>query len=242
MAPLGQPLFSAFAGFIPSSAHGVSIDTDSLFYQAAIAYRVAPALGVDATILGTQHKAILERPHLPQQAGPVSRRRPISSSADYGVILTAATVGGGPVSLSFDLRKVKSQDGRPLLPVTGSNGSFNGEPNVRGWGPRQLHPGALDPRHPVGGGDHQAERPLSKERVAKSELRRRRVARLRCSPIDALGSQAAGGRPQDRPRFRILRWRPLPGEPRSAGIRARAASVTKPIVRATGNEWSARPS
>ena len=132
MAPLGQPLISAFAGFIPSSAHGVSIDTDSLFYQAAIAYRLAPALGVDATVLGTQHKAILETGLIYHSRLAQFRAAGlISSSADYGVVLTAATVGGGPVSLSFDLRKVKSQDGRPLLPVTSSNGSFNGEPNVR---------------------------------------------------------------------------------------------------------------
>lgn len=131
MAPLGRPLYSAFLGFLPTSSRGLSIDGKTLFYEASAAYRLNPGLGVDAAILGTQHKGILE-------AGAVYHTRLaqlrlaalVSTSGDHGLALRATTIGNGPASLSFDLRKISSRDGRPLLPVSTSRGTFSEDPKL----------------------------------------------------------------------------------------------------------------
>lgn len=131
MAPLGRPLFSAFAGLMPSSNRGLSFEGDTFFYEAMAAYRLTPALGVDAAILGTQHKGIFEGGatyHSPYAQVRVAAL--VSSSADYGALLRVTSVGQGPASFSLDLRKVVSQDGRPLIPTTTSSGTFSEDPEA----------------------------------------------------------------------------------------------------------------
>ncbi len=126
MAPQGRPLFSAFVGLLPSSSRGISVKDKTVFYQTSAAYRLTPSLGFDAAILGTQRKAILD-------AGLVYHSRIAqlrlaaltSTSRDQGFALRATTVGNGPMSLSFDLRKISSRDKGSLLPVTISRGSFS---------------------------------------------------------------------------------------------------------------------
>lgn len=128
MAPQGRPLFSAFVGFLPSSGHALSVSGKNFFYQASVAYRVNPNFGLDAVVLGTQRKAILEtgivhHSNLAQlRLGAL-----LSTSGDHGVAIRATTIGNGPASLSFDLRRIKSSDGRPLLPVSTSSGTFSEE-------------------------------------------------------------------------------------------------------------------
>lgn len=131
MAPLGRPLLSAFVGLLPSSSRGLSFSGKTVFYEASAAYRLTPNLGLDAAILGTQHKAILE-------TGAVYHTRLVqvrfgalvSTSGDYGTALRATTVGNGPASLTFDLRKISSRNGRPLLPISISRGTFSEDPKL----------------------------------------------------------------------------------------------------------------
>lgn len=136
MAPMDRPLFSAFAGLLPSSSRGLSVNGDTIFYEATAAFRLSPALGVDAAILGTQRKAILEAGtvyHLPW--AQVRLAALASSSEDYGAVLRISSMTRGPLSFSFDLRKVVSDDGEPLLPVTISRGTFSEDPQS-GFGDR----------------------------------------------------------------------------------------------------------
>lgn len=129
MAPMGRPLFSAFLGLLPSSNRGLSLDRGKLFYEATAAYRLSPALGLDAVVLGVKDKAILETGatyHSPWAQLRLAGL--ISSAADYGAVLRMNSVGQGPLSISFDLRKVVSNDGRPLLPLTTSRGTFSEDP------------------------------------------------------------------------------------------------------------------
>lgn len=128
MAPLGRPLLSAFVGLLPSSGRGLSLGRKTAFYDASAAFRITPNLGLDATILGTRHKAILETGAVyHSSAAQVRLGALVSTSGDHGVAVRAATVGNGPLSLSFDLRKISSRDGRPLLPVSTSYGTFSEE-------------------------------------------------------------------------------------------------------------------
>ena len=126
MAPLGRPLLSGFVGLLPSSGRGLSLGGKTIFYEASAAYRMTPSLGLDAAILGTQRKAILETGIVYHMSlAQVRLGALLSTSGDRGVALRATTVGNGPASLSFDLRKISSRDGRPLLPVSTSRGTFS---------------------------------------------------------------------------------------------------------------------
>lgn len=131
VAPVGRPLLSAFAGVLPKSARGLSLQSDNLFYEASAAYRLNPNWGVDAALLGTQRKAILEggvtmlNPLLQLRASAL-----VSNEGDHGLLLRASSSGRGPLSFSFDLRKIHSRDGRPLLPVTRSSGTFSEDPEA----------------------------------------------------------------------------------------------------------------
>lgn len=130
MAPLGRPLFSAFAGLLPSS-RGLGLGGDTFFYEASASYRLSTALGVDAAILGTGQKAILEAgANYRSRLAEVRLAALVSTASDYGALLRVATTGKGPVSLSFDLRKVVSRDGRPLIPLTRTRGTFSEDPEA----------------------------------------------------------------------------------------------------------------
>jgi hypothetical protein len=143
MAPEGRPLLAAYAGLLPSSSRGFSLKGDTFFYEASAAFRLSPAVGVDAAVLGTQDKAILQSGaiyHMPW--AQVRLAGLVSTSADYGGVLRISSTGKGPLSFSFDLRKVVSNDGGPLLPVTVSHGTFSEDPET-GFGDRGSYAQAL---------------------------------------------------------------------------------------------------
>ena len=131
IAPAGRPLLAAFAGFIPKSSHGLSLESDTFFYEATAAYRMGPGLGVDAALIGTQHKAIVQGGAiLLTRFAQLRAAALVSSSADHGLLLRVSSLGRGPLSLSFDLRRIHSRDGGPLLPVTASRGTFSEDPET----------------------------------------------------------------------------------------------------------------
>lgn len=131
MAPLGRPLLSAFVGLLPSSSRALSVSGKSVFYEASAAYRMTPGLGLDAAILGTQRKAILETGAVYHTSFVQIRLGALlSTSGDHGVALRATTVDNGPISVSFDLRKISSRDGSPLLPVSTSRRTFSEDPKL----------------------------------------------------------------------------------------------------------------
>ena len=143
MAPEGRPLLAAYAGLLPASSRGLSLKGDTFFYEASAAFRLSAALGVDAAVLGTQDKAIVQAGaiyHMPW--AQVRLAGLVSTSADYGGVLRVSSTGKGPLSFSFDLRKVVSNDGRPLLPVTVSHGTFSEDPEA-GFGDRGSYSQAL---------------------------------------------------------------------------------------------------
>jgi outer membrane usher protein FimD/PapC len=152
-APLGHPLISAFAGFLQSGNRSVRLEHKTFFYQASARYRRSQVLGLDATIVGSQHKAVLETGAI--LFTPVAQVRLValaSSAGDYGAAVRASTLGRGPVAFSFDLQRVNSRDGRALLPVSSSNGTFSEDPELRlgDQGTYTQGIGALDYRFAAG--------------------------------------------------------------------------------------------
>ena len=131
MAPLGRPLFSVFAGVLPSSDHDFSLKGRTLFYETTAAYRLTPSLGLDAVVIGTTKKIILESgATLLTSLAQVRIAGLVSSSADFGAVVRASSTGQGPLSFSFDLRTIKSHDERPLLPISSSSGTFSEDPRM----------------------------------------------------------------------------------------------------------------
>ena len=126
MAPAGLPRLSAFAGFLQTDPHQIRADASSFFYQAGAAYRVSQTLGIDGAILGTRRKAIIEAgAALAMGSANLRVLGLASSSGDIGTALRASSYGRSAVSVSFDLRAVRSRDGRPLLPMSAPAQTFS---------------------------------------------------------------------------------------------------------------------
>ena len=136
LPPLGRPSLSAFVGMLSSPGRGLSFDGKTIFYEASAAYRVRPGLGLSAAILGTQDKAIVEAGTVYfHRLAQIGMGALFSSAGDYGASLRATSAGHGPLSVSFDLRKISSRDGRPLLPLSAASGTFSDEGRL-GYGDR----------------------------------------------------------------------------------------------------------
>lgn len=143
MAPIGRPLMKAFVGLLPPSSDDLAFNRASLFYEMSAAYRISPSVGLDAAILGTGDKVILDagmvhhRPSVQFRLGAL-----VSTSGDHGFALRATTTTGGPAALSFDLRKITSVDGEALLPVSVGRATFS-EDSERGLAGRGSYLQAL---------------------------------------------------------------------------------------------------
>ena len=131
MAPAGHPQLSAFVGFLQPSGNPFAAGNRKLYYQASARYRLAPALGVDATLLGTRGKALLEAGGV--LSTPMALLRLgglVSSDGDVGVGVRASTTARGPLAASVDLRSVRSRSGKPLLPISAPGATFSEEPRA----------------------------------------------------------------------------------------------------------------
>lgn len=131
MAPLGRPLFHAAAGLLADSRKGHPVSLDKRFYYAAGAnVRLTRQIGVEASVTGTQRKAL-------GQAGlflvtRVARLRAAglrSTDGDSGALMQLASADLGRLQFTFDLRRVNSRSGQPLLPETENGESFGGAVN-----------------------------------------------------------------------------------------------------------------
>lgn len=124
IAPVGQTVFQAFAGMLAPTRRDKPIYvSDSFYYQAGLAKRLSKSFGVDATVLGTEEKALAEAGlYYLTRIARVRFGGLISTSGDVGALAQVSTTGSGPAHLSFDLRRVWSASISPLIP-----GSYDGK-------------------------------------------------------------------------------------------------------------------
>lgn len=127
VAPVGQPLYFAYAGFLANSSYSRPISlSDTFYYQAGTARRLSQNFAVDLSLVGTQKKVMAE-------AGmwflnPVAQLRAaalISTESDKAILLQANSSGQRRWSFAFDLRRVWSHDGLPLIPLPAFIDSFD---------------------------------------------------------------------------------------------------------------------
>lgn len=139
IAPVGRPIYFAFAGLLAKTRRNRPFSpSQTLLYQAGMAHRLSSSVALDAMVVGTQHKSLLEL------GGYFLSRRVrtraaalISTRGDKGALLQLGTSGSGPLSFNFDLRRIWSGDGKPLipLPIQGENFDFQGPfPSQLGYG------------------------------------------------------------------------------------------------------------
>ncbi len=133
IAPVGKPLYFAYAGMLANTRRNRPISlSKSLYYQLGTARRLSRALAVDVSAIGTQKKTMAE-------AGawlitPVARLRVaglVSTAGDRAALLQLGSAGIANLSFSFDLRRVWSNDGESLIPAADYVDNFTSGPPVK---------------------------------------------------------------------------------------------------------------
>ena len=119
VAPMGQTLFFAYAGVLAkdSDRHAFALSSTP-YFQGGIAHRLTPHLAVDAAVVGVDGKMLGEvGGYLFTSIGQVRAAGLASSSGDFGILLQANSLGHSALGYAFDLRRVWSHDGTPIVPI-----------------------------------------------------------------------------------------------------------------------------
>lgn len=128
MAPVGRPIYFAYAGIMADTRRGKPISlTDAYYLRAGTARRLGRNLGLEAAVSATQGNVVGEAGGvLATRFGTIRALGLFSSRGDRGAMAQVSSADLGPVSLAFDLRRINSADGGPILPVPASLDSFSG--------------------------------------------------------------------------------------------------------------------
>lgn len=128
--PPGHPIYYAYAGMLANTRLHEAISLSSTFYyQAGAAWRLTNNFALDVGAVGTQHKAIAEA-----GAWLIMRKARLrvaglaSSKGDAGALAQGSWGGHGPLNISFDVRRIWSHDGRPLIPLPSYVDTFGETP------------------------------------------------------------------------------------------------------------------
>ncbi len=137
VAPVGQAIYFGYAGLLANTQPGQAISVSNrIYYQFGAARRLSNALALDLSVVGTGSNPLV-------QAGawvltPLARVRLaglISPSGDHGLLLQGIGANTGRLSVAFDLRRVRTHAGRPLIPFSNYIDTFNSVPlNGRQFG------------------------------------------------------------------------------------------------------------
>jgi hypothetical protein len=128
VAPVGQPLYFAYAGMLANTRRDRLVSlSDDFYYQLGTATRLNQSVAVDLSLVGTQRKSMVEAgAWLLTDFAQVRAAGLVSTVGDKAALLQATSSGRGPFNFAFDLRRVWSKDGRPLIPVPSFVDSFGG--------------------------------------------------------------------------------------------------------------------
>ena len=132
IAPLGHPVYYAYAGVLANTRRHHPISPSSTFYyQAGTARRLTNNFALDAAVMGTQHKGIAQAgAWLIKGQARVRAAALLSTAGDAGALVQASKAGGGRLNISFDLRRIWSRDGKPLIPLPSHANSFDVAPSA----------------------------------------------------------------------------------------------------------------
>jgi hypothetical protein len=130
VAPLGQPIFFAYAGMLASTRPNRPVSLSRTpYYQAGIARRLSGAIALDLSAVGTGDKNMAEAgAWLMTRAARVRVAGLVSTAGDKGALVQLASGGRGQLNFNFDLRRIWTKDGRPLLPLPTYVDNFGSTP------------------------------------------------------------------------------------------------------------------
>lgn len=133
VVPLGEPLYFAFAGMLAETRPDRAISiSDTLYYQFGTARRLSQSLAADLSVVGTQHKTMMEGGLW--FLAPIAQLRVAglaSTKGDAAALFQGTSTGESRLNFTFDLRRIWSHDGRPLIPLPAIVDSFDpGEPTA----------------------------------------------------------------------------------------------------------------
>lgn len=130
IAPVGQPIYFAYAGMLANTRRNrpFSLSND-IFYQVGTAQRLSAKTAVDLSVIGTGDRPIVEAGGwLLTSVARVRAAALVSARGDRGALLQLASSQTGRFSLNFDLRRIWSHDGTPLIPLPTYVDSFDSSP------------------------------------------------------------------------------------------------------------------
>lgn len=127
VAPLGQPIYFAYAGVMANSRPGQAISlSGDVFYQFGTARRLAESIAVDASVIGTAKKPMIEiGAWVITRFGRLRGAGLVSAAGDRAALLQVASAQAGPLALNFDIRHVWSRRNEPLLPLSNNVERFD---------------------------------------------------------------------------------------------------------------------
>lgn len=128
--PPGHPIYYAYAGMLANTRLHQAISVSRTFYyQTGAAWRLTNNLALDVGALGTQHKAIAEAgAWLLMRDARLRIAGLASSTGDAGALVQGSWSGHGVLNISFDVRRIWSHDGRPLIPLPSYVDTFGETP------------------------------------------------------------------------------------------------------------------
>lgn len=119
IAPVGKPLFFAYGGMLANTRPNRPVSVSHTpYYQAGVARRLSGAVAIDLSALGTGKKNMVEAGGwFITRSARVRVAGLVSTAGDKGALVQVASSGHGPLNFNFDLRRIWSKDGRPLVPL-----------------------------------------------------------------------------------------------------------------------------
>lgn len=128
VAPVGHPLYFAYAGMLANTKPDRLVSISNLFYyQAGTARRLSEKLAVDLSLVGTQKTAMAEAGGwLMTPLADVRAAGLVSTSGDVAALVQGSSNGKGAFNFAFDLRRIWSHNDRPLIPLPTFIDSFGG--------------------------------------------------------------------------------------------------------------------
>lgn len=126
IAPVGQPLYFMYAGFLANTRRDRPISlSDTFYYQVGTARRLTGSLALDVSAVGAGRKNMVEAgAWLVTRYGRMRVAGLVSTSGDRAVLLQLGSSGRGRLNFNFDLRRVWSSDGGPLIPLPATVDNF----------------------------------------------------------------------------------------------------------------------
>ena len=130
IAPVGQPVYFAYAGLLANTRPNSPISlSKSFYYQVGAARRLSDSLALDAAILGTERKPLAQLgAWLITDLARVRAAALASTDGDAGVLVQLGSSGTGRLNFNFDLRRVWSRSGEPLIPLPTYVDNFGSAP------------------------------------------------------------------------------------------------------------------